>query len=123
VDVKEILAVVKQVRDHVAGMSGLGDRRREWVTEALAGALRRVEESELLREVVVELRCRERLLLVALADYRRRHGRGYGCACCRAAEGMLGHVKAAAVHETHAGPVVYLLTLPQRPGPGAGPPP
>jgi hypothetical protein len=35
---------------------------------------------------LVELRARERLLLAALAAYRRRHGRGCGCDCCRAAE-------------------------------------
>jgi hypothetical protein len=86
VDVDEILTVVKQVRDHVAGMDGLGDRRRELLTAALAGALRRVEESELLREVLVELRARERLLLAALAAYRGRHGRWCGCDCCQAAK-------------------------------------
>jgi carboxymethylenebutenolidase len=85
VDIEEILTVVKQVRDHVEGMTELGERRRELITEALAGAVRRVEESELLREALVELRARERLLLETLANYRQRHGRGCGCDCCRAA--------------------------------------
>jgi hypothetical protein len=93
VDVDEILNVVKQVRDHVAGMDGLGDRPRERVTEALAEAARRVEESEWVRAALVELRARERLLLAALAAYRGRHGRGCGCNCCRAAADALKGVQ------------------------------
>jgi hypothetical protein len=76
---------VKQVRDHVEGMTELGERRREVVTEALAQALRRVEESEWVRAALVELRVREGLLLEALGNYRQRHGWECGCDCCGAA--------------------------------------
>jgi hypothetical protein len=84
VDVDEILAVVQQVRD-LAGMSELGERRRELIIEALAQVLRRVEQAEWVRAALVALRVREGLLLEALANYRQRHGRGCGCDCCRAA--------------------------------------
>jgi hypothetical protein len=84
VNVNEILDVIKQVRDHVAGMTELGERRREVVTEALAQALRRVEQGEWVRAALIELRVRERFLLEVLANYRRRHGQVCGCDCCRA---------------------------------------
>jgi hypothetical protein len=88
VDIDEILTVVKQVRDHVAGMAELGECRRERVTEALAQALRRVEQGEWVRAALIELRAREPLLLEALAAYRGRYGRGCGCDCCRKAAAL-----------------------------------
>jgi hypothetical protein len=52
-----------------------------------------VEENELVRETIVELRHREGMLLEALANYRRRDGSGCACPCCQASAAALKRVE------------------------------